>query len=165
MELIESEQQKMPVVRDDDDTALEAVDERDTAVEPVDDDEDEGDGGNEPGDGQPWLRILGAVLAAIIILFLLAILARWIYHLVTNDNQPAPPTSQNNPASSGQKKQPGATNTPAPSDNSGSSATGGNQNLPNNGPGDVAAIFVGVSLAAAGLHFIYSLRKDARQRG
>ncbi|MBX4190828.1 hypothetical protein KW794_01950, partial [Candidatus Saccharibacteria bacterium] len=55
---------------------------------------------------------------------------------------------------SGTSKQPSNQNSSSssPSSNSGKS-------LPNNGPGNVIAIFAGSTLAAAGLHYIISLRR------
>ncbi len=108
----------------------------------------------------PVLRTLAGILAVIIIAFLLVLLARWIYHATHNSNSPNTTTSQKSPASSPNKKT--ASNQPA-ANNQSSSPAGGNSQITNTGPGDVAAVFVGSSLAAAGLHFIWSVRRSHRQ--
>ena len=121
--------------------------------------------------GHAWLRLVATILAAIILIAVIVFLARWIYHSShkkavgttsttlkvpaasssSNTSQtPAAPTSSSNPpqTSSGTPTTPGVTNT----------------QITNTGPGNVAAIFVGSSLAAAGLHYIISIRRFSRNR-
>lgn len=127
---------------------------------------------NDQG-GQAWLRILAAILVGLILVILIVLLARWVYHRVHHNATPVPATSQQSPANSSASKtsgaQPAANSNSAPAQSSGSasnstsspssSQTGTSTKLTNTGPGDVAAIFVGTALAAAGLHYIISLRR------
>jgi cytoskeletal protein RodZ len=130
--------------------------------------------------GQGIVRTLASILIGLILVVLIVLLARWIYHRVHHAtvntpsvNAPAQPNNSSpltvngsSPAASGSTR-PGTSNppasTPAPSSSSTPntpSSTAGT--LPNNGPGDVAAIFAGTSLAAAGLHYIISVRRFSR---
>lgn len=123
--------------------------------------------------GHAWARLAAAIVLGVILIVLIVLLARWIYHKAHNHASPTPPTSQNTPALS-------ANNPPAsPTPNSESSNTSGgstgssssNANsgagpnpsqITNTGPGDVAAIFVGASLVAGGLHYLITLRRFAK---
>jgi cytoskeletal protein RodZ len=123
--------------------------------------------------GQTWLRTLAVILVGLVLVVLIVLLARWIYHRSHHAVAPQPSTtSLQSPANSSAKKASGA----QPSNNAGSAApssgsssatttpqpttTGTNSQITNTGPGDVAAIFVATSLAAAGLHYILSLRRQ-----
>lgn len=125
--------------------------------------------------GQAWLRTLVSILVGLILIVLIVLLARWIYHKAHHSSVTVttPPTSQNSPAQSSSGAASGsqpASNTsrsgqPAPANNSNPSApaaTNSSNNLPNSGPGDVAAVFAGTSLAVAGLHYIVSVRRFGR---
>jgi cytoskeletal protein RodZ len=79
------------------------------------------------------------------------------------------PTSGTTPVPSGSPSGKSATPTPAPTPSTNKSGNVGKTtptptptSLPNNGPGEDIAIFLGVTFAAASLHFIVSLRKTAR---
>lgn len=118
--------------------------------------------------GQAWLRLLAAILIGLVLVVLLVLLARWIYHKSHHAVQTPVTTSQKSGAQSNLKATPGGqtqttTPTPQPSSNntSNSSTSSGTTQITNTGPGNVAAIFVGTSLAAAGLHFIVSLRRQS----
>jgi cytoskeletal protein RodZ len=112
--------------------------------------------------GQSLVRLAVAIVAGIILIILIVLLARWIYHAAHNSEPtPTPAPSVSAPStSSPDQKQPSDSNsgsapTASPNNQSSSATT----KLPNNGPGDVVGIFIGASLAAAGLHYIVSLRR------
>jgi hypothetical protein len=110
--------------------------------------------------GQSWLPLLGYFLAAILVAIIVVFGARAIYHAAHKKNtsatqiNPTPPpqiSSGSQSTSTDQNKQGNNTPpTPSPSPTS----------LPNNGPGDVIALFVGTSLVATGLHYIVALRRN-----
>lgn len=118
-------------------------------------------------DGQSLLQTIIMVIGAIILVILLVLFARWIYHKV-NGSSSAPsgtisqPSEQSNPTNnqSGTNPQSGGQSTPSAGGNS-SPQAGSNQNktITNTGPGNVAAVFAASTLAAAGLHYIISLRR------
>jgi cytoskeletal protein RodZ len=120
--------------------------------------------------GQSLLRTLAAILVGLILIVLIVLLARWIYHKTHHAVTPTPATSsQQSAASSSAKNESGAQ--PAPSQSAGTSsnpstpATGsssGTKQITNTGPGETAAIFVGASLAAAGLHYIVTVRRFSK---
>lgn len=131
---------------------------------------------NQPSERR-WPLLLAYLLAAVLVALILVFGGRWVYRKVTN-NEPAPapnpvqPAGTNLPAQPDTSRESGGSSpspspTPTPSTPS-SPNPGTNQNptppsgqLPNNGPGDVIALFVGTSLAAAALHYIVSLRRSA----
>jgi cytoskeletal protein RodZ len=138
--------------------------------------------------GQTWLRVLGLILLAAVVVALLVLFARWIYHTthknnsnqVTTNTPAQTPLSTNSSGQSGNISVPNNQNKSTTAGGSSSSTNNNNSssqptssspnavhpnnssNLPNNGPGDVARIFIGASLAAAGLHYIVSLRRSIR---
>jgi cytoskeletal protein RodZ len=133
---------------------------------------------NREEHGQTWLRTLVSILVGLILIVLIVFLARWIYHKAHNSSVTVttPPTSQNAPAPSSNNtsgSQPAntkpATAAPATTPPNGSASSpapaAANSNLPNSGPGAVAAIFAGTSLAAAGLHYVINLRRLNRSNG
>jgi hypothetical protein len=123
--------------------------------------------------GQSIVRILASILVGLILIVLIVLLARWIYHKAHHASETTPPpsttlkvpsnTSNKNTGasrpSSGTPQTASPNNSPNPP---ASSST--NQQLTNTGPGDIAAIFVGTTLAAAGLHYILSLRRFNRSQ-
>jgi len=127
--------------------------------------------------GQSLLRTLAAILVGLVLIVLIVLLARWIYHKTHHAVVTAPTTTLRTPASSSANTSSGAqpannsatvgpqTATTSPS-TSGTPAptTGstGTKQITNTGPGETAAIFVGASLAAASLHYIVSLRRSVR---
>lgn len=81
----------------------------------------------------------------------------WIYKKVTDQGPKI-----DKPISANQGQHPAAppVNAPATSQTPQAaipSASGGQ--LPNNGPGEIIAVFVGTTLAVGGLHFLYNLRR------
>jgi hypothetical protein len=116
--------------------------------------------------GQGIVRIIAAILAGIILIVLIVLLARWIYHSAHHAVTPAPPsTSLKTPAVSPDNNtsgaQPSSGTPPTASPNNPTSAPAAPQ-ITNTGPGDVVAIFAGAALAAAGLHYIISVRRFSR---
>ena len=115
--------------------------------------------------GQSLVRLAVAIVAGIILIILIVLLARWIYHAAHNSEPtPTPAPSVSTPATSNtDQNQPSSSNSgsaPTASPNNQPAASSSSQTkLPNNGPGDVIGIFIGASLAAAGLHYIVSLRR------
>ena len=115
-------------------------------------------------EGRRWPVVLMYVVLAFLVAATIVFTGRWVYQKVSNNNaKPASPTTT--PQTQGQGAAPSPPADPLPS----SPAASANQNvpvatsgqLPNNGPGDVIAIFVGTAAIVGGLHFIYSLRKKS----
>jgi hypothetical protein len=129
---------------------------------------------DKPGHGQAWLRLLAAIIIGLVLVVLIVLLARWVYHKSHHKVVPVPATSQKAPASSPNNSAAGAQPSGGSSTPSGSSSNSASNNpsssnpspsspkITNTGPGDVAAIFVGTSLAAAGLHYLISVRRFAK---
>ena len=115
-------------------------------------------------EGRRWPVILMYIVLAFAVALLVVFAGRWVYHKTThrtakttkpetsdsNKLPPTPPTSNQQPSSGG------TTSSPA----SGTSQNQTTSQLPNNGPGDVVAIFVGTTLGFGGLHYIYTLRRS-----
>ncbi|HET7529191.1 MAG TPA: hypothetical protein VFJ84_03115 [Candidatus Saccharimonadales bacterium] len=154
MKLIEEEEEKEKIAPPDEPPALEPPEaSRSSVIEE-----------SEARTGVPpvirWV-ILGII--ALIIIFLLVLFARWIYHSV-HKNKPAvtgntntPTTSLNNKIGSESPKNGSSSGS---GNRQGSAASGSSgQKLPNNGPGNVVGLFAGSAIAAAGLHYIISLRR------
>ena len=113
---------------------------------------------NDEGDPN-WLRELAILVIAVIIIILLVLLARWIYHEVHHkNNNSGASTSQKTPAKASGSKQSTAKKGGKTSAGS-SNKAGSSSQIANTGPGNVVAIFIGSSLAAAGLHYIISVRR------
>lgn len=121
--------------------------------------------------GQAWIRLAAAIVGAVILVILIVLLARLIYHKAHNHATPNTPAAQNTPAVSN-NKQPAST-APKATSNSSSNSSGSSAATPstgtksttqltNTGPGNVVAIFVGSSLAAGGLHYLISVRRFAK---
>lgn len=110
--------------------------------------------------GQPgWLRLVVYGLAAFVVAIALVFGGRWLYRSIHHSpgqvvqqpsNTPKLTTPKSPPSPSSGSQTPSNT---SPSPNS-------NTKLPQNGPGDVVALFVGTSLAAAGLHYLFQLRRQ-----
>ncbi|MBA3757983.1 hypothetical protein H0X09_03955 [Candidatus Saccharibacteria bacterium] len=110
-----------------------------------------------------WPMMLAALAAALLIALILFYVGRWAYRsIIGNDAEPTPvaPIKQDSsPTQQGANPQSGTLPTqgsgPSPSPNPPST-------IVDSGPGDIAALFIGTSLAAAGLHYVISLRRSAR---
>lgn len=120
-------------------------------------------------DGQSPLQAIIMIIGAIILVILLVLLARWIYHAVHHTDQTTTgvtiqaPNESGGSNKSGANKQPSGSSNPAQGGNTTSTSNKNGKNLANTGPGNVVAIFAGSTLAAAGLHYIISVRKQARE--
>lgn len=109
-------------------------------------------------EGRRWPVILMYIVLAFLVAVAVVFAGRWVYRKATHQtakttstNQgsvPAAPTA-NAPAN---KPPSGASNNQTP--------TSANSQLPNNGPGDVVAIFVGITFVAGALHYMYTLRRS-----
>lgn len=129
--------------------------------------------GPEDEGGRNFVRLAGMIAAALIVALLLIFGARWIYNAVFDNSQesgtgPAdenvitPPASEEKTApegGTGSPAAPGQSGTPAPAQQT--PRTGSTQ-LPNSGPGQVAALFAGSSLAGAGVHYLITSRRKDR---
>ena len=107
--------------------------------------------------------ILIYVILAFVVALLVVLAGRWIYRAATHQTAKTtkPGTSSNNklpPATPTGNQQPGSNVISSPTPAAGQNQTGGK--LPNNGPGNVVAIFVGTAVVVGGLHFLYNLRKQ-----
>lgn len=111
-----------------------------------------------------WPAVLMYIVLAFLVAAAIVFAGRWVYDKLTdNKAQPAAPATTEQ--TQGQGTTPAPPAAPAPS----SPAAGANQNrpvasngqLPNNGPGDVIAIFVGTAAVIGGLHFIYARRQKS----
>ncbi|HET7827263.1 MAG TPA: hypothetical protein VFK97_00145 [Candidatus Saccharimonadales bacterium] len=113
--------------------------------------------------GQTWLRLAAATVAAIILVILIVLLARWIYLKAHNHATPATPATPAVQAPSAVPKKPSKTSG-GTSNNSNNKPASPNSNpqITNTGPGNTAAIFVGASLVAGGLHYVISVRRFAK---
>jgi hypothetical protein len=114
----------------------------------------------EPPIGRNWLPLVLYFIGAMIVALILVLGARAIYHSAhkkksgntTSTSQSSAPQTQQHAPNSGQPKssnQQNTKNNPPATPNS----------LPNNGPGNVIALFIGTSLAAAGLHYVITVRR------
>jgi cytoskeletal protein RodZ len=128
-------------------------------------------------EGQSRPQVIGGVIAAIILIVLLVLLGRFIYHKVNNSpaknvsvtTQPSPQTSSSSTqsgSSSGSSASgsstSGSSSSTAPNSSGRTAPIASTGKLPNNGPGSTVAIFAVSSLAAAGLHYIISLRRSSK---
>ncbi|HEX5395062.1 MAG TPA: hypothetical protein VFW52_01800 [Candidatus Saccharimonadales bacterium] len=133
-------------------------------------------------EGRPWLALLVYLVIALAVAAIIVLGGRWVYHKVRNE--PAKETAttstdktseqgaaadneKSSSATSGTKKS-GTSPPESPAASGSQSGTTGSQSsssgsqtkeLANTGPGEVVALFVTVSIAAGGLHFIYRLRQ------
>ena len=113
--------------------------------------------------GHSLTQIIAVIVAGIVLILLLVLLGRWIYHKAHHPINLTPANSKQLPASpsgssgsSSASKSQASSNKNSSGGNASTSQTGA---LPNSGPGNVAGIFAGASLAAGGLHYIISLRR------
>ena len=125
--------------------------------------------------GRPWLALLLYLLIALVVAIIIVLGGRWLYH--TLRSEPAKQTTTSNTDKTAEQKaqtqgektessssnkssnsssSAQSSNSESQTDNSSSESSG---ELANTGPGQVAALFVTVTLAVSGLHFIYSLRR------
>lgn len=138
-----------------------------------------------------WITLLIYIVCALAVAVLVVLAGRWVYHKVHNTSGPNPApvapqgTNQGLSAPNNAKKsQSGSSSGNSTPNNSNNKNSGSNSNsssntnnpggkttqpspspsnLPNNGPGDVVALFVGSSLIAGGLHYMVSQRRASRE--
>jgi cytoskeletal protein RodZ len=117
--------------------------------------------------GRPgWLILLAALVAVLIISTGLVFAGRWVYRSVHHKSAQPPvsqPVSTNKTAYPKRPSGSGTQNTPQPSPTTQPSPSASNNqtgSLPQNGPGNVVALFVGTALTAAGLHYLVNLRRQ-----
>jgi hypothetical protein len=108
-------------------------------------------------EGRRWPVILIYTVLAFLVAVAVVFAGRWIYHKTTHQT-----TKTTKPEAADTSKLPAvpsgstsANTNPSTTQNT----TPASGQLPNNGPGDVVAIFVGTALAVSGLHYIYTLRR------
>jgi cytoskeletal protein RodZ len=117
-----------------------------------------------------WLRIAGLAVLAIVAVVLIMLAARWLYRAISNNDEPSKTnTSQTTPTTTTQQNQSGTSqSTTSTSQVQGSTSSGTSSStssasattLPNNGPGDTAAIFLGSVVVAATIHYGLGLRRQ-----
>lgn len=107
-----------------------------------------------------WPVLLVYTILALLVAVMVVFAGRWIYRKTTNHTAKTTTTNQGNvPAAP-----PTNTESNNPTNSNSTGAEGKpittNGQLPNNGPGDVVAIFVGATLVVGGLHYLYGLRRQ-----
>lgn len=110
--------------------------------------------------GRPWLALIIYLLIALAVAAIIVFGGRWLYHQFRDE-----PTKKVTTSDSNKAPEP-----PAVSDNNKSTDSSSNSNnnpspasnkISDTGPGNVIALFVTVTIAVAGLHYIASLRKTS----
>jgi hypothetical protein len=124
-----------------------------------------------------WLHLFLYIITALIFAFFFVLAGRWVYHKAhrsssvnvtpASNHVPTPPGSKapSSSTSNTQNSQPSGSSTAGTTNNPTSPSTTPAQPpkstpLPNSGPGDTVAIFIGTSLLIGGTHFIVSLYRD-----
>jgi|SRR5579859_7652945 len=137
--------------------------------------------------GAHWLHLVLYLITSLIFAFFLVLGGRWVYHKTHHKSQIATTSTANTSPAPTANNVPAAPQAPAPPKSSPSAktpATSGNKStqptqssppyqqspnpspsqtspaqVPNTGPGNIAGIFIVVSVAAAALHYLVSTRK------
>ena len=116
-----------------------------------------------------WPVLVIYLIIALLVAGLLVFGARGIYRhyhksatkTVQANKRPTEPATNAPGSSNTTNSSSGSKNNSSPqSANSQSASTSGT--LPNSGPGQVVGLFIGASLAAAGLHYVINLRRNSR---
>jgi hypothetical protein len=144
---------------------------------------------NEPMpiiEGQPsrqrgearWLHVLLYVITSLIFAFFLVLGGRWLYHKTHHSSPKNPAPSSNKVPSAPQTTKKPSTQKQQANNSTKSNSSIGNQpsnsgsqqsqnapqqttnSLPNNGPGNIVAVFLTVTAGVAALHYVYSSRKS-----
>lgn len=114
--------------------------------------------------------LVGYILAAFLVAIAVVWFGRWLYQKTTHKTtQPAPtantskvPDQPTNNTTAGQTTSGSPTFTSSTNTNNNSTSnTSTNSQLPNSGPGDVIAIFIGASVVFGGIHYLFSLRHSS----
>jgi hypothetical protein len=117
-----------------------------------------------------WPTLVGYMLLALLVATFVVLGGKWVYNRFADsaDETPKPVSidSERKKAANEDKKTTKEDSSSSSTKSQGESSENDNKStsptpssLPNNGPGEVIALFVGTSLAAAGLHYIVSLRR------
>jgi cytoskeletal protein RodZ len=117
---------------------------------------------NDSSGARQWIMLALYILMALVVAILVVMAARWIYHKVHDTNGPNPTPVAPQVVAPVPEAPPKKSPSPAPvtpRSSSSHSTTANPSTIPNNGPGDVVALFAGVSLAAAGLHYAFVLKR------
>lgn len=109
-------------------------------------------------EGRRWPVILVYALLAFLVAVAVVFAGRWVYRKATNHTAKTTSTNQGSVPTAPTANAPA--NNPPSGASSNQTPPSTNSQLPNNGPGDVMAIFVGTALAVGGLHYLYGLRKQ-----
>ncbi len=116
--------------------------------------------------GSNLMKYLIRFVIALVVLVLLIFIGRQIHHYFFVDDKntkPAPTTtSTTGPGTEATTNRPSGSSSSSTSNRRSSSST--TASLPNNGPGDVLAIFVGAVVLSGGLHFWLTARRQAASR-
>jgi cytoskeletal protein RodZ len=126
-------------------------------------------------EGRPWLALLVYLIIALAVAAIIVLGGRWVYHKVRNEPAQETATTSTNKtaeqkaATEGEKSQSSSSSKKNSASSAGQSSSSESQSssnssqdaeeLANTGPGQVVALFVTVTLAASGLHYIYRLRQ------
>lgn len=112
-----------------------------------------------------WLVLIFYFLMALAIAILVVFGGRWVYRAITHKNKP---TTTHQPAGNNVPQQPTAPSTPTTpttptttpqQGTTAPSQTSQTSRLPDNGPGNIASIFIGTAVIVGGLHYMISLRR------
>jgi|SRR5581483_4241603 len=111
-------------------------------------------------EGRRWPVIILILLAALLISVGVVFLGRWIYRSAHDHNsKPTTAVQQKQAASNTRPTESGAGKSSAPSQKKTQSTS---NTLPNNGPGNLAAIFTAATVLSAGTHYIIRSRQRTR---
>jgi hypothetical protein len=136
---------------------------------------------NRPG--RRWPVLVVYIIAALLVATAVVFAGRWVYHKVSNSDKttsvstregikstnpspqaPAQSAEPKNPSGNSgtaappsSSSRPSATTPPSKSSSPPSPSPG---SLPNNGPGEVIALFIVSSVAAAGLHYVVTTKRS-----
>lgn len=107
-----------------------------------------------------WLMLAALALACLALLVLLFLGGRWVYRELHHSSKLKPtPVVSSNPT--GRAPINGKSSSASSSNSSNTTAQATTGQIPNTGPGNVVALFVASSFAAASLHYILTLRKQS----
>lgn len=125
-------------------------------------------------EGRRWPTLLVYTLAALLVSAGVVLLGRWVYDKASNSSNDSEKVvtqteRQNSLSDEQQKARNNSSSNPNPTtpipnspQNRNSAPSPQSGALPSSGPEDVIPIFITSSLAATGLHFIYTLRRQQK---
>jgi hypothetical protein len=114
-----------------------------------------------------WFMVIVYMLIALAFAVAVVFLGRWVYHKIhkTDNTSSQPASNIPGPATPATPTAPSTTpnnssNTTNNSSNTqNNSATQPSGQVPNTGPGNIVALFVGTAVIVGGLHYVYALRR------